>query len=188
MNPFIESTVARPVSQNHDDHRWSENSIDADFPANSPPEATRSDVTRGSCAPASDKDNPSRQPGITSRSNRLTTSFLAAFGLCFSLALAGALVPRSAHAVDLNRATAQELQAVRGIGPKIARTIIDERTRGGNYASLSDLSDRVKGLGSKKVSALQAAGLTLASGPASAKADTSGAAPVSGAPARTARR
>lgn len=247
MNPFIESTVARPVSHNHHDHRWSESFAqggllpdslpgaahpDAAHPgaahsgtshpssahlgaAHSDtthsgathPGATHPGATREGRASVAGMDAPPQQSRIRGYSHGLRASIPAVLGLCLSLTLsalsgltaspafivgttvfAGVLMPRSAHAVDVNRATAHELQAVRGIGPKMARTIIEERTRGGDYASLSDLSDRVKGIGSKKVSALQAAGLTLASGAAPAKTDGSGAVPVPGAPAKTARR
>lgn len=207
MNPFIKPTVARPVSQNHQDHHWTEHSATSDLPPDSSPTATLPEAARGSVASTTGTDDPSQRSGIAGRPSTLATSVLAAFGLCFSLALSsvsgmassptiivgatalvGVLVPRSAHAVDLNRATAPELQAVRGIGPKMARKIIDERTRGGEYASLSDLSDRVKGIGSKKVSALQAAGLTVAPASVAAKGHRPGATPVSAAPAKAVKR
>ena len=64
-------------------------------------------------------------------------------------------------AVDLNTATQTQLQSVRGIGPKTAGIILEERQRGGPYESFSDLSDRVRGIGPKKAAALQAAGLKI---------------------------
>jgi len=81
---------------------------------------------------------------------------LRAAGLAALLAVAP-----SAFAVDLNTATPAQLQTIRGIGPKTAQIIVDERNRGGRYQSLEDLSDRVKGIGPKKAAALQAAGLTV---------------------------
>lgn len=66
-----------------------------------------------------------------------------------------------AHAVDLNSASLNELQGVKGIGPKTAQIIIEERKRAGKYQSFSDLSDRVRGIGPKKAQALQASGLTI---------------------------
>jgi len=72
------------------------------------------------------------------------------------------MLPGVAHAIDVNTATQEQLRGVRGIGPKTAQIIIEERSRGGRYESLEDLSDRVKGIGPKKAAALQAAGLTAA--------------------------
>ena len=73
-----------------------------------------------------------------------------------------ALAPAGAGAIDLNTASAQELQTVRGIGSKTAEVIVQERTRGGRFLSLQDLSDRVRGIGPKRLQSLQAAGLTVA--------------------------
>lgn len=66
-----------------------------------------------------------------------------------------------ANAIDLNSASLIQLQGIKGIGPKTAQIIIDERNRAGKYQSFSDLSDRVRGIGPKKALALQAAGLTI---------------------------
>lgn len=71
-----------------------------------------------------------------------------------------------ALALDLNTATEAQLRGVRGIGPKTAQIILQERERGGRYESFSDLSDRVKGIGPKKAVALQAAGLSIEGGKA----------------------
>lgn len=66
-----------------------------------------------------------------------------------------------AGAVDLNTATMEQLRGIRGIGPKTAQIILDERARGGRYQSFSDLSDRVRGIGPRRAQALQSAGLTI---------------------------
>lgn len=64
-------------------------------------------------------------------------------------------------AIDVNAASALQLEAVQGIGPKTAQVIVHERERAGRYESLQDLSDRVKGIGPKKITRLAAAGLTV---------------------------
>lgn len=55
--------------------------------------------------------------------------------------------------VDVNKATEEELIAVKGIGPSLAREIIATRGRG-SFRSIEDL-DRVKGIGPKKLEALR---------------------------------
>ncbi len=75
-----------------------------------------------------------------------------------------ALAAAPAHALDVNTATVDQLETVRGVGPRTARVIIEERQRGGRFLSLEDLSERVSGIGHKKMQSLQAAGLTA--GPA----------------------
>lgn len=51
--------------------------------------------------------------------------------------------------VNINTANAAELQALSGIGPSMAQSIIDERTQNGPFASIDDLM-RVSGIGEKK--------------------------------------
>lgn len=65
------------------------------------------------------------------------------------------------EAVNVNQATVQQLQQVKGIGPKTAERIIEERERAGPYRSLQDLSDRIKGIGPKRLLGLKEAGLNL---------------------------
>lgn len=97
-----------------------------------------------------------RRPGRP-RPHRLSHLLVTA-GIA-ALAWAG-----TAGAVDLNTATLDQLQSVRGIGPKTARIILEERTRAGHYRSFTDLSDRVRGIGPRRARSLQAAGLTLDGG------------------------
>jgi len=85
---------------------------------------------------------------------------VGALALAAGLGLAGS----DAMAVDLNTATAEQLQSLRGIGPKTAQIILQERERGGRFESIEDLSDRVRGIGPKRAQALQAAGLTVGKG------------------------
>ncbi len=83
-------------------------------------------------------------------------------GVC--LALLGSAYANTVHAVDVNAASVDQLESVRGIGPKTAQVIVAERARGGRFESFDDLSDRVKGIGPAKVATLQAAGLTVQGG------------------------
>ncbi|HEX5539115.1 MAG TPA: ComEA family DNA-binding protein [Methylophilaceae bacterium] len=53
-------------------------------------------------------------------------------------------------AVDLNTATATELQGVKGIGPKKAEAIIEYRKKNGQFTSVGDL-DKVPGFGKSTV-------------------------------------
>ncbi|WP_454689440.1 ComEA family DNA-binding protein [Achromobacter aloeverae] len=88
--------------------------------------------------------------------------------LAFAAGLSLAAAPVAA--LDVNTATAEQLQTLRGVGPKTAAVIVRERQRGGNFLSLEDLSDRVRGIGSKKARALQEAGLSIGAGAAGAAA------------------
>jgi len=57
------------------------------------------------------------------------------------------------NAIDLNLSTAQELESLPGIGPTLAKRIVDHRVRIGGFQSIQAL-DRVKGIGPKKLQTL----------------------------------
>ncbi|MDX9719135.1 MAG: ComEA family DNA-binding protein [Myxococcota bacterium] len=57
--------------------------------------------------------------------------------------------------VDINKATATELQQLTGIGPKKAADIIADRNTKGAYSSVDDLT-RISGIGTKTVEKLRA--------------------------------
>ena len=63
-------------------------------------------------------------------------------------------------AVDANKATAAELDGVKGIGPAISAKIIDERKKG-NFKDWNDFISRVKGIGDKSAAKLSEGGLTV---------------------------
>ena len=63
--------------------------------------------------------------------------------------------------VDVNKADAAALDTVKGIGPKTAKLIIDERTKGGPFKDWADLETRVKGVGAKNAQKMSAAGLQV---------------------------
>ena len=56
--------------------------------------------------------------------------------------------------LDLNRATAEELQGLPGIGPVLAQRVIAQRTTHGPFHTVDDLRD-VKGIGKKRMDQLR---------------------------------
>ena len=93
------------------------------------------------------------------------------------LALVTALSLSTAFAaVDANKATAAELDSVKGIGPVTSRMIMAERKKG-EFKNWADFIGRVKGLGERSAAKFSAEGLTVSGaaytglGAAEAKAD-----------------
>jgi competence protein ComEA len=58
--------------------------------------------------------------------------------------------------IDLNRATASELEALPGVGPVLAQRIVDHRTEHGPFATVEDLLD-VTGIGESKLASMREA-------------------------------
>jgi competence protein ComEA len=56
-------------------------------------------------------------------------------------------------AVDINKATVQELNGLQGIGPAKAQAIVDYRQKNGQFNSTKELA-KVKGIGAKIVEKL----------------------------------
>lgn len=63
-------------------------------------------------------------------------------------------------AVDVNKASAKELDAVKGIGPTMSKRILTERKKG-EFKSWEDLVSRVKGIGDKSAAKFSDEGLTV---------------------------
>ncbi len=181
MNPFTESTVARPLAEAPgnaaNDHVLNDH------------QAVPGGQAQHSTAPrhgAREGRMPLRHPRSArlarrrARGKEAASQPAASWRACGGKAAGAvlgfllAVASPSAWAVDVNTANAQQLETVTGIGPKTAQVIIDERTRGGSFESFDDLAERVKGIGPKKAHSLQAAGLTVGQ---------AGAAPKSAAPA-----
>ena len=110
----------------------------------------------------------------------LKKCMLVIAGLLMSMGIAFA-------AVDVNTADQAALDGVKGIGPKIAKSIVDERTKNGRYKDWADFEQRVKGVGDKSAAKMSAAGLTVNGqtkpGAPAATASKSTASPSSGSSA-----
>lgn len=78
----------------------------------------------------------------------VTVAMMATIGLAFA-------------EVDVNKADQAALDGVRGIGPAMSKTILDERKKGGNFKDWEDLQARVKGIGDKSSERFSQAGLTV---------------------------
>jgi competence protein ComEA len=63
--------------------------------------------------------------------------------------------------VDVNKADQAALDGVKGIGPAMSKTILDERKKGGNFKDWADFEQRVKGVQEKRATKLSEAGLTV---------------------------
>ncbi|UQS83756.1 helix-hairpin-helix domain-containing protein [Bombilactobacillus thymidiniphilus] len=61
---------------------------------------------------------------------------------------------QASHTVNLNSATAEELQNINGIGPKKAEAIVQFREDNGSFNKVEDLS-KVKGIGDKTIAAIK---------------------------------
>jgi len=79
--------------------------------------------------------------------------FLAIVALAASMNLAFAQV-------DVNKADAAALDSVKGVGPAMSKTIIDERAKG-EFKDWADFQKRVKGVGDKRAAKLSEAGLQV---------------------------
>jgi competence protein ComEA len=92
--------------------------------------------------------------------------------------------------VDVNKADAAALDSVKGVGPKMSKTIIDERTKGGEFKDWADFQKRVKGVGDKNAVKLSQAGLQVGGkskeGAEMKTSDAKAAKPAAAAPATAA--
>ena len=84
-----------------------------------------------------------------------------------------ALVAATAFAaVDINKATLAELEAVKGVGTSTASKLLDERKKG-QFKDWADVQQRVKGIKEARAAKLSAAGLTVNGEAFKADADAS---------------
>jgi len=74
-----------------------------------------------------------------------------AIGLAVLVAMAVVAPLFAQGTIDINTASASELEKLPGVGPKTAAKIVAEREANGPYASLQDVEKRVKGIGPKSI-------------------------------------
>jgi competence protein ComEA len=72
-------------------------------------------------------------------------------------------------AVDINSATVEQLDGLKGVGPAKAKAIVEYRAKNGPFKSVDDL-EKVKGFGKKTVDGFRAE-VTVGGGAAPAKAE-----------------
>jgi competence protein ComEA len=63
-------------------------------------------------------------------------------------------------AVDVNKASAAELDSIKGVGPGISTKILDERKKGA-FKDWADFVERVKGVGEGNAAKFSAEGMTV---------------------------
>jgi len=85
---------------------------------------------------------------MTTQKSRLMALGLAAAILVFSLASAYAQSAGPKAKVNINTATAAELETLPRVGPKVAQRIVDFRTKNGNFKKIEEIM-KVQGIGEK---------------------------------------
>lgn len=105
---------------------------------------------------------------------------------CFAFAVSAFAGP-----VNLNTATAVELETLKGVGPVKAKAIVDHRAKNGPFKSVDDL-EKVPGFGKKTVGSLRA-DLTVSAGAAPSRVEGKAKPAADGregtaAPAKAARK
>ena len=78
----------------------------------------------------------------------------------FVAALAALLAASAFAAVEANKATQAELEAISGIGPTISANIVAEHKKG-DFKDWNDLFRRVQGVGDRSAAKFSAGGMTI---------------------------
>jgi competence protein ComEA len=84
--------------------------------------------------------------------------------------------------VDVNKADAAGLDAIKGVGPTLSKAILEERAKG-QFKDWAEFQKRVKGVGEKRAAKLSSAGLLVA-GRSVAGAPAAKATPAKATPAK----
>ena len=82
----------------------------------------------------------------------------------FVTVLAALLAASAFAAVEANKATQAELEAISGIGPTISASIVNERKKS-EFKDWNDLFNRVRGVGDRSAAKFSQGGLTVAGKP-----------------------
>src|SRR5690606_34354220 len=127
MNPFTESTVARPAGET-----WTRPSDEAELNDPKRLDGAPSTGRAGGKTRFLRRPRPERMVRRRTRGQvvgKVKQTWARGFAGIMGVVMTGALA--SAWAVNVNSATAQQLESITGSGPKTAQVIIDERIRGG---------------------------------------------------------
>ena len=87
--------------------------------------------------------------------NSPNAKIVCVLALCLSLVFSSVsvLAQKSTHVstekINLNTATVEQLQSLPGIGPAIAKAIVEHRTKAGKFIRIEEIIN-VKGIGEKK--------------------------------------
>lgn len=171
MNPFLEPVVAQP------EHIRPARIADADAPQAVPQgcdHETPPALSSESAGALRGRSGRMRHSPAQRQNRKAAASRLRHWLLIVALLSGVGGGWADAHALDLNQASATALQALKGVGPKTAERIVLERQRGGVYASLDDLADRVKGIGPARMQRLLEQGLQVSGAASGAEAGSSG--------------
>lgn len=104
------------------------------------------------------KNSAFRKVALTKRIVKKLGKISVGLALATGVVLGGVAV-----AVDINSASQESLESIKGVGSARAKLIIEERNKNGAYKSPEDLSNRVRGVGDKTVSKMREQGLTFES-------------------------
>ena len=85
---------------------------------------------------------------MTTHKNKVLAFGLAAAVVVFSLASTYAQTAAPKAKVNINTASASELETLPRVGPKVAQRIIDFRTKNGNFKKVEEIM-KVQGIGEK---------------------------------------
>ena len=85
---------------------------------------------------------------MTTHKNKVLAFGLTAAIVVFSLASAYAQSAAPKAKVNINTASASELETLPGVGPKVAQKIIDFRTKNGNFKKVEEIM-KLQGIGEK---------------------------------------
>jgi comEA protein len=94
---------------------------------------------------------PTQEEKMRVKQIRRTMVLVLCLGLILAPAAAMAQKSKSTltEKVNLNTATLEQLQTLPGVGPSLAKTIIDYRSKSGKFSKIEELLN-VKGVGEKK--------------------------------------
>ena len=86
---------------------------------------------------------------MRSHKSTLAWTFLLCLGLALTpaAALAQKAKPVSGEKVNLNTATPEQLQTLPGVGPAMAKSIVEHRSKVGKFTKIEEIMDAIKEAG-----------------------------------------